>query len=59
MRPKTPQFPGGPGAGGMDTMTMAYTGVTAVPRVRGLRPVAGFVLGGLPPCPPWRGAQAR
>jgi hypothetical protein len=33
-------------------MTMANTGVTAVPRVRGLRPLAGFVPGGLPPCPP-------
>jgi hypothetical protein len=36
-------------------MTMAHTGVTAVPRVRGLRPLVGCVLGGLPPCPPRRG----
>jgi hypothetical protein len=38
-------------------MTMAHTGVTAVPRVRGLRPVAGCVLGGLPPCPPGGGRR--
>src|SRR5262245_20913575 len=59
-RPTTPPLPGGPGAGDMDTRTMAHTGVTTVSRLRGVRALAGCVPGGLPPCrPAWGLARAK
>src|SRR5262245_54922289 len=42
MRLKIPQRSGGAGEGGMDTMTVANMGATAVPRLRGLRVWRGF-----------------
>src|SRR5262245_8219391 len=57
MRLKIPQRSGGPGEGGMDTMTVANMGATAVPRLRGLAGLAGFWAPACGGAPPRRGAR--